>query len=60
MISRQYIINLDGELEVTVSDGERRVFGSGSVLFVEDCEGKGHRSRSVCGGERRSCFVTVD
>jgi quercetin dioxygenase-like cupin family protein len=42
---------LAGELEVQVSDGMVRTFGPGSVVLVEDTEGKGHISR-VVGTER--------
>ena len=44
---RLIIIYLAGEMEVTVSDGETRRFGSGSVVLVEDTSGKGHASRVV-------------
>ena len=33
---RQYIINLDGAVQLTASDGESRVIGPGEVIFVED------------------------
>ena len=37
---RQFIVNLDGEVEVEVSSGERRVIRQGEVFFVEDITGK--------------------
>jgi len=48
---RQIMFCLAGELEVQVSDGMVRRFGPGSVVLVEDTEGKGHISR-VVGTER--------
>ena len=48
---RQIMFCLVGELEVQVSDGEVRSFGPGSVIIVEDTDGKGHISR-VVGTER--------
>ena len=48
---RQIMFCLAGELEVRVSDGEVRTFGPGSVVLVEDTEGRGHISR-VVGTER--------
>ena len=51
---RQFILVLVGELEVEVSDGETRSFGSGYLCLVEDTSGKGHRSRIV-GSERVLC-----
>jgi len=44
---RQYIVNLDGPIEITVSDGERRIIGPGEVLYVEDMTGKGHLAKPV-------------
>jgi hypothetical protein len=53
---KQYMICLEGELEVTVSDGETRRFGPGNVILVEDTSGKGHISK-VVGNER--CFMVA-
>ncbi len=44
---RQYIINLDGGVQITASDGEARQIGAGEVILVEDTSGKGHLSKSV-------------
>lgn len=44
---RQVIVYISGKIEATVSDGEVRVFGPGSVTLVEDTTGKGHTSRVV-------------
>lgn len=56
---KQFIVLLDGEIEIEVSDGERRRFAGGEVLLVEDTHGKGHRTRTVNARPRRSIFVTV-
>jgi hypothetical protein len=56
---RQYIVLLDGEIEITVGDGETRRFRGGDVLLVEDTEGRGHRTRTVDGRVRRSLFVPL-
>ncbi len=42
---RQYFCCLAGEVELTVSDGEVRVFRSGDVFLLEDITGKGHTTR---------------
>ncbi len=55
---RQYIVLLDGEIEIEVSDGERRIFGGGDVIVVEDIIGRGHRTRTVNNRPRRSLFIT--
>jgi quercetin dioxygenase-like cupin family protein len=57
---RQYIINLDGGVQITASDGEVRQIGAGEVILVEDVRGKGHLSKSIGGKMRHSIFVPVD
>ena len=57
---RQYIINLDGAVEITASDGEKRIIGPGEVFLVEDTHGKGHFSKAVEGKMRRSIFVPIE
>ncbi len=56
---RQFVVNVTGTLEVTVSDGTTRSFGPGTVLLAEDLSGKGHRSRGIGGGERISLFIPL-
>lgn len=43
----QFFICLDGQLEITVSDGEKRRFSPGGVVLMEDTSGKGHRTRVI-------------
>lgn len=57
---RQYIVNLDAGVEITVSDGETRTIGAGEVLLVEDTFGKGHVSKAVGGRTRHSVFIPLD
>ena len=57
---RQFVINLDGSVELEVGDGTKRVLGPGDVLLAEDTSGRGHKSRAVGGRKRRSVFVTLD
>lgn len=57
---RQYIVNLDAAVEITASDGETRVIGTGEVFFVEDTTGKGHLSKAVDDKLRHSLFIAVD
>lgn len=54
---KQFIVNLVGEVEIEVSDGEVRRLGQGEVFLAEDVTGKGHLSRSVGGAERLSLFI---
>ena len=57
---RQYIINLDGGVRITASDGESRVIGAGEVLLVEDTTGKGHLSKAVGDTVRHCILVPAD
>lgn len=36
---RQFIVNLDASVQITVSSGEIRTLGEGEVMFVEDTHG---------------------
>ena len=39
---RQWVIVLSGQAEVTASNGDRRQFGPGDAVLVEDTVGQGH------------------
>ena len=56
---RQIIASLNGHVEATVGSGERRRFGPGDVLLVEDTRGAGHCTRSLDGVGRWSVFVAL-
>lgn len=45
--ARQIFICFQGALEVTVSDGEKKIVDQGCIVFVEDTEGKGHITKVV-------------
>ena len=53
----QYIIYLEGEVEVETSSGDKRIFKSGDVLLATDTTGEGHISRMLTQG--RSVIVTT-
>jgi hypothetical protein len=57
---RQYIIMLEGELEIEAGDGSKRHFSPGDILLVEDTTGRGHRSRTTNNQVRKTIFVTLD
>ena len=57
---RQFIILLDGAIEIEVSTGEKRVLKGGEILLVEDTWGRGHRTRHVQPVERHSVFIVLD
>jgi len=41
---RQWVMALRGRVSIAVSTGERREFGPGELILVEDTEGEGHVS----------------
>ncbi|HEX3036470.1 MAG TPA: hypothetical protein VHT73_15340 [Thermodesulfobacteriota bacterium] len=57
---KQYVILLDGEIEIEVSNGEKRKFRGGDILLVEDVAGRGHRTRTTSRQTRRSIFITLE
>lgn len=57
--AKQFIILLDGEIEITSSLGERRQFTAGDILLVEDIEGKGHRTENIRKEKRKSVFIQL-
>lgn len=57
---RQFIVNLDASVEITVGDGTKRVIGPGEIFLAEDTTGQGHISRSVDGKVRHSIFITLE
>ena len=55
---RQFVIVLDGLVEIEIGDGGKRRLGAGDILFAEDVTGQGHISREIS-GPRRSLFIPV-
>ncbi len=56
---RQYIVLLDGEIEITVGTGESRRFSGGEILLVEDTTGNGHLTRHIQNQVRKSLFLPL-
>lgn len=56
---RQYIILLDGKIEIETSGGTIKQFKGGDILLVEDTKGKGHKTRNLLPIERKSVFITL-
>ncbi|RYG41027.1 MAG: hypothetical protein EOO01_26050 [Chitinophagaceae bacterium] len=57
---KQYLVLVDGGIEIETSTGERRIFNTGEVLLLEDISGKGHRTRNLENRARKSIFITLD
>ena len=54
---RQYVITLEGEVEIGLGDGTVHRFGAGHVTLAEDLTGKGHTTRVV--GSTRRLTATI-
>ena len=57
---RQFIVLLDGEIEIETSLGEKRSFAAGDILLVEDTTGKGHRTKNLQPVRRKSVFIVLN
>ena len=57
---RQYVVMVDGEVDIEIGDGTIRRFTTGDILLAEDTTGRGHRSIAVDGKPRKSLFITID
>jgi hypothetical protein len=56
---RQFFLLLRGRIEVQASDGERRTFGPGSIILLEDTTGKGHVTEVVSDGGAFGAFIQL-
>jgi hypothetical protein len=56
---RQYIVLLDGGVEIETSLGEKRSFETGEILLMEDTSGKGHKTKNLESKTRKSIFITI-
>jgi hypothetical protein len=57
---RQFVITLEGQVDITVGDGTTRRIGVGDVLLVEDTTGRGHISRAVNKKPHKHLFIILD
>jgi hypothetical protein len=59
VVCREYVVMIDGEAEIEVGNGEKRVFRKGDILLAEDLTGQGHRTRVLGKKVWRQVFVTL-
>ncbi len=57
---RQFVITLEGEVEITASDGTKRRFGPGDIMLADDIKGQGHITRALSNKPRRAVLVTLE
>jgi hypothetical protein len=58
--AEQWVVMLRGVIEVTTSDGDRRKFGPGDLVLVEDTTGLGHVTVGVGEAPFEALFVPVE
>lgn len=56
---RQYLVLLDGRIEIETSLGVKRIFNGGEILLLEDTTGKGHKTKNLVQINRKSIFITI-
>ena len=56
---RQYVITLQGQVEIGLGDGTRRIFNVGDIELCEDLAGRGHTTRSVGDVDRVSVAIPL-
>ena len=57
---KQWVITLQGEIEVQLRNGTTRRFGAGSILLAEDLTGSGHATKVVSKEPWRCAYLPFD
>lgn len=57
---KQFVIFLDGSVEIETGGGEKKTFNAGDILLAEDTTGRGHRIRQLDDKPHRAIFITLD
>lgn len=57
---RQFVITLEGEVEIGLGDGSVHRFGAGQAMLAEDLTGQGHTTRAVGDTPRLTATVPLD
>ncbi len=57
---KQWVITLQGEIEVQLRDGTTRRFGPGSILLAEDLTGTGHATKVISKEPWRCLYLPFD
>jgi hypothetical protein len=57
---RQYLITLQGGVEIGIGDGTVKTFGAGDVMLADDLTGRGHTTRVVGISPRIFATIPVD
>jgi hypothetical protein len=53
------VITLEGQAEIGLGDGTKRIFNVGDIELCEDLTGRGHTTRSVGNSDRVSVQIPL-
>ena len=53
------MITLQGQAEIGIGDGTKRIFNPGDVLLADDLTGRGHTTAAVGGTTRVSVAIPI-
>ena len=56
----QYVITLQGRVEIGIGDGTVKTFGAGDVMLADDLSGKGHTTRVAGDSPRVMATIPVN
>ncbi len=56
---RQYLVTLQGSVDIEIGDGKKVTAGPGSILLIEDTTGKGHRATVVSKDDWHVLFIPI-
>jgi quercetin dioxygenase-like cupin family protein len=56
---RQFYVQMSGQIEVQVSDGEIRRLSAGSLALLDDTSGKGHLTKAIGDAIVQAVFVQL-
>jgi quercetin dioxygenase-like cupin family protein len=56
---RQYVITLEGQTEIGLGDGTKRIFNPGDVLLADDLTGHGHTTAVYGNNPRVSVAIPI-
>ena len=57
---RQWVVTLQGEIEVCLRNGMKKRFGPGSLLLADDTKGTGHATKVVSSESWRCVYLPFD
>lgn len=55
----QFVIMLQGAMEIEVGDGTKRIFNPGDILLAADTTGQGHITRAASHGTRTYIVIPL-